>query len=681
MNTSVEKKRFKLKFKFNNPLSIVEKRVKKARYNALSRKFEEEWLENILSISQRENTFNKYNETYIIDHIQFTNYGVKGVVYIPYGLNINKLNKILPTIGEGMKYSISVKKDITDNCGTITFMKKFSPPDYVPTISDVTQLLCGFDINQKPVYASLIDDCPHLLITGGAGTGKSYVSAMVVGNLIYNNKDGKFCDIYLFQLMKRELSGFRYCDGVQGLFTDIKDVNNTFNKILNVVETRGIVLGNSNINDWNKLQDEENQMKHIFVVVDEIAFFSSEQATSSMRVTIKELEKKLVQIAIAGRSCGVHIIAMCQKPTKDCLNTTAKAQFGRLTLFQQSASASEAAIESTEATKLGKREMILKTLKGQEKIYAPNIELSKFNEYINKYFVPSKITKEQEKAILEELKVSCLKDVLNINSPYYDKVAKLENEIESMKKKSKKNKNIPDIMADIIIDDEVIECDDYEVSELGDRIKELEAAPKVSDKDKFDINTIKRFIEMYGAITKEQANLLQDTERYAGDRLSYFEKNKGILTSVSIKGANNKKAYYIKGGDEPFAKQLRHSMLINDFYCHMVNKKINVVKFIKEKAIKYKLDGTYEKEKTFIPDGQIYYKDSNGNDAVIFLEVDFNHPTEEPKLHKYKEYINLNNITNYTIVIASEGREELYLDGLNIFHDDFTFANSLKSIF
>lgn len=204
---------------------------------------------------------------------------------------------------------------------------KYKIPFAVGMDADGDQLLYG------------LESCPHLLVAGTTGSGKS----VFLNNVILSALCNKECAIALIDIKRVEFSPYkdnrRLCLPVAD---NIASANNTLINILYEIENRYKLFEKyhcRNITEYK--QKIDNSMYYIVLVIDELA---------DIVLQSKVFEKRLIRIAQIARAAGVHVVAATQRPDSKILNGLIRANFPSRVCFKvQNASNSKIVLDRTGA--------------------------------------------------------------------------------------------------------------------------------------------------------------------------------------------------------------------------------------------------------------------------------------------------------------------------------------------
>ncbi len=356
-------------------------------YNYLNTSDERKFKNNFNKVMIGSGIKNKEDETFKIYKIIDTSYG-----YICYlnnikGLSLEHLNSKLNILEDNLNGIIEIEKDKFKNYIKMYVVNKdISKFKFAPVKAYANQIWIGKDFKGQDYFIDLNKDS-HILIGGVTGTGKSFLLASILANLIYNSE--KDLEMYLLQICKSEISAFEDCNCINGVAYTESECLEYVNKLCKILDQRAELFkqhGIRNITQWNT-HFKNKRMKRIICVIEEISFFM-EEGNAETWMALSKLIK-------AGRSIGIHIIACIQRSTADCLNTTVKSQMTRITFRQKSYIDSVNIINTADATKLKERECIVDANSDYQLVKTTWID----EDYIllHKYVPEIKIPTEEEK--------------------------------------------------------------------------------------------------------------------------------------------------------------------------------------------------------------------------------------------------------------------------------------------
>lgn len=338
-------------------------------------------------------------ETYSIYNIDRMKYGYFVLIKIPNGLTFEKLESLKDVIQDNMKCLVEFKKDRYSNLVQTKFI--YSPQDtmdFKPVKTKSNELFLGYLSDGKPLKLDLNKD-PHILIAGKTGTGKSFLFASILTNLIYNNR--KDIEIYLFQIMKGEIDVFKKCPSVKFTSDNSEEILIMLEKLYKLMHIRSkqfAEYGIKNITQWNKYFPNK-KMKRIIIGVEEISFFASQYLDDNDKEKNPYFEY-FTSIAKAGRSVGINFVSLTQRTTAKNLggNGELKSQMCVITAQQKTENDSKNAIDIKDASSLKQQEFIYSGNEGYKWFKSPTIDedYEILKQYIPEIITPTSIIQLKE---------------------------------------------------------------------------------------------------------------------------------------------------------------------------------------------------------------------------------------------------------------------------------------------
>lgn len=321
-------------------------------YNYLNKSDERKIKNDIQEILMKSGIKNRENETYSVKEIKTTNYGYIAYLNNVPGLSVEHLKSKINILQDNLNAIVSIEKERFKPYTKLQIVNKdISQFKFTPVKCESHQLFIGKDFKGKEYLINLNKD-PHILIGGATGTGKSFLLASILTNLIYNSSD--CIDMYLFQICKSEISAFESCNCIKRSCYSVTECINAMNEIILEMDKRSELFkkyGIKNITQWNKRK--KDYMKRIVVVLEEISFFQDADLEDT------GIWSAILKIAKAGRSVGIHLISCVQRSTATNIPPDLKSQMTRISFKQKSSIDSMNIINTTDATTLNNQECII----------------------------------------------------------------------------------------------------------------------------------------------------------------------------------------------------------------------------------------------------------------------------------------------------------------------------------
>lgn len=391
-------------------------------YNYLSEADERKFKNNFEKVMISTGIKNKKDETFKIYKIINTSYGYICYLNNVMGLSVEHLTEKLNILECNLNSIIEIQKDrFKDHIKMYVVNKDISDFKFEPVKCKNSLLWIGKDFKGKDYFLDLNKDA-HILIGGATGTGKTFLLASMLTNLIYNSAN--YIDLYLLQICKSEISAFEDCSNVKYSAYNIEMCTVALLKLIKEMNRRSEKFkkfGIRNITQWNE-HKKDKYMKRIVVVLEELSFFMD-----------TDLWGPIMKMAKAGRSVGIHLIGCIQRSTATNLPPDLKSQMTRISYRQKSSIDSLNIINTTDATKLKERECIVDGNSDYQLIKTSWID----EDYIilHKYVQDIKIPSQEEKQeILNVKKIN--NKIYSIEQP---KIIDVDNdEIKPTQKKNNK---------------------------------------------------------------------------------------------------------------------------------------------------------------------------------------------------------------------------------------------------
>lgn len=189
-------------------------------------------------------------------------------------------------------------------------------------------LALGKDIFGTPVVSDLAK-MPHLLVAGATGSGKSVSINSMVMSILYKATPRQV-KMLMIDPKLLELSAY---EGIPHLISPVitnpKEAAEALRKMVFEMEHRYRLLaekGTRNIEGYNRLVSEDEQLPYIVIFIDELA--------DLMFASANEVEDAIARLAQMARASGIHLILATQRPSVDVITGVIKANFPARISFQ-----------------------------------------------------------------------------------------------------------------------------------------------------------------------------------------------------------------------------------------------------------------------------------------------------------------------------------------------------------
>ncbi len=278
-------------------------------------------------------------------------------------------------------------------------------------------LAIGKDISGMPVIIDLAY-CPHMLIAGATGAGKSVTVHAIINSLLFTHGP----DTLKFILIDPKRVEMTLYNHIPHLLTpviiDPKKAILSLRWAIKEMERRYEILEKYKLRDiqsyhkyTSQKKDEEKSieaMPYIVIAIDELA--------DIMQQFPKELESGIVSIAQKARAVGIHLILSTQRPSVDVVTGLIKANIPtRIALQVSSAIDSKTIINRAGAERLlGRGDMLylsrdkIKPTRIQS-LYISDTEVKNIVKFIKKaykkYLEADISLSDDNKKVIEEVNI------------------------------------------------------------------------------------------------------------------------------------------------------------------------------------------------------------------------------------------------------------------------------------
>jgi len=217
-------------------------------------------------------------------------------------------------------------------------------------------MFIGIDVNGNPVYRDLTT-APHILLSGGSGSGKSVGINQFASSLMLENTpdDVKFVmvDPKTTEFQLWENCPFLYTD----IITDMDKASASFNALWTEMERRNSLMAKikvRNLASYNAKVGKDKKEPYIFLIVDELSYL--------MKTHGDEIERAIEALGEKARSAGIHVMLATQSPRADVVKGKIKANMMTGISYRVKTSLeSEIALDEGGAEKLkGKGDTLMK---------------------------------------------------------------------------------------------------------------------------------------------------------------------------------------------------------------------------------------------------------------------------------------------------------------------------------
>ncbi len=252
-----------------------------------------------------------------------------------------------PVPGYGM-VGIEIPNDTT----SVVNLRSILKSDEWSKAKGKLRVALGRDVAGKPIVAEL-NKCPHLLIAGSTGSGKSVCINTLIASLLFQATPDEL-KLILIDPKMVEMTAYRGIPHLQmPVITKVDMVLNALKWLTREMERRYELFaeeGVRNIEGHNAKARE--QMPYMVVIIDELA--------DLMMTAPDEVERIICRLAQLARATGIHLVVATQRPSVDVVTGLIKANLpSRIAFAVSSQVDSRTILDSVGAEKLlGRGDML-----------------------------------------------------------------------------------------------------------------------------------------------------------------------------------------------------------------------------------------------------------------------------------------------------------------------------------
>lgn len=274
-----------------------------------------------------------------------------------------------------------------------------------------------------------LTEMPHGLVAGTTKSGKSVCLNAFLLSLIYRFTPDQL-RLVLIDPKRIELGVY---EGIPHLampvVTDQEDFQSALGWVYEEMENRYKefeLYGERNIVDYNEIRKEqhEKQMAYMIVIMDEFSDWFADANS--------EIEMYMQKLAQKARAAGINIILATQRPSKDVIKGTIKANFDTRIAFRVTGFAdSQVILGNSGAEKLeGKGDMLIRYAGRSEQrlqgAFVPNSDIKKVTRFLRENNTCEYIvTKEEihQSTVSRQAATSSIGKTLGRDDPRFEEVA------------------------------------------------------------------------------------------------------------------------------------------------------------------------------------------------------------------------------------------------------------------
>lgn len=247
----------------------------------------------------------------------------------------------------------------------------------------------GVDIVGNPVHFNLAK-APHMLVAGQTGSGKSVFLNSLICNLLMNNHPNEL-SLVLIDPKGTEMQSYAAIPTVQ-VINNVRDAVKKLASLVEVMEARYRMFTEATVSCGKPVRTLDDYMEtvtdytrdisnrcRIVVVIDEVA--------DLMACDKQGMETSIARLAAKARAAGIHLVLATQRPSRDVITGTIKANLPTRIAFRLPSQVDSKTIldEIGAESLLGRGDMLFKTTDGVTRLHGCWMSDKDIMNFINMY--------------------------------------------------------------------------------------------------------------------------------------------------------------------------------------------------------------------------------------------------------------------------------------------------------
>ena len=172
----------------------------------------------------------------------------------------------------------------------------------------------GYGVNYNPIK------CPHILVSGGTGSGKSVFISFLILELLKRQST-----VYIADPKNSDLGSLSYYFGEEYVATTPNNISRIVRQVLEQLHERYQYMRE---NFQYGKNFSEHGFKPVWFIFDEMGAFQASGTDKKSKEIITEVMDGIKQIILLGRQAGVFILISAQQMRAETLNTDLRDNLG-----------------------------------------------------------------------------------------------------------------------------------------------------------------------------------------------------------------------------------------------------------------------------------------------------------------------------------------------------------------
>lgn len=273
--------------------------------------------------------------------------------------------------------------------GTVSCRAIVTPADGSQIRFGSLEIGMGVDILGNPMKFNLAK-APHMLVAGQTGSGKSVFLNSMICKLLMNNNPMEL-EMVLIDPKGTEMQAYSVLPNVE-VINNVHDAVAKLASLVDVMEKRYGMFTDATAKFGRPVRTLDDYMetvgdyfhgskdrKRIVVVIDEVA--------DLMACDRQGMETSIARLAAKARAAGIHLVLATQRPSRDVITGTIKANLPTRIAFRLPSQADSKTIldEIGAESLLGKGDMLFKTTDGVSRLHGCWMSDNDIMNFINTY--------------------------------------------------------------------------------------------------------------------------------------------------------------------------------------------------------------------------------------------------------------------------------------------------------
>ena len=179
---------------------------------------------------------------------------------------------------------------------------------------DILDIDLGYGVNYNHVQ------CPHILISGGTGSGKSVFISFLILELLKRQST-----VYIADPKNSDLGSLSHYFGEKYVATTPNNIARIVRVVVEEMQERYQVM-RDNFQYGSNFTD--HGLKPVWLIFDEMGAFRASGTDKKSKEIISEVMDGIKQIILLGRQAGIFILVSAQQVNADTLNTDLRDNLG-----------------------------------------------------------------------------------------------------------------------------------------------------------------------------------------------------------------------------------------------------------------------------------------------------------------------------------------------------------------